>query len=131
MFPFVAAENLSLVFPFLNLQVIICFLIDYPHIFIVFTLHLLPVFILDFTFCKGIVHCGRLYVEDYFENRREIDCETIVPNISEDIVKMDNVIVQFVPFLCYLALSQPSLHLRAKGKTNLCWEEAVFVASMI
>ena len=131
MFPFVAAENLSPVFSFLNLQVIICFLIDYPHIFIVFTLYFLPVVILDFPYYKGIVHCRRLSVGDNFENKRDIDCETIFSNIFEDIVKIDNVIVHFRPVLFYPALPQLSLHLREKGRGNICWEETVFVASML
>ena len=58
MFPFFATENLSPVFTFLNLQVIIFFLIDYPLISIVFTLPFFPILSWTFPPVKGLSTAG-------------------------------------------------------------------------
>ena len=119
--PFVTAENLSLVFAFLILwssSALSLIALTYS----LFSRFLLcPLLSWTFPHVKGLSTEGGFLLAIILKTEGEIDCETIFPNIFEDIVKIDNVIIHFGPVLFYIALFHPYLHLRAKGKNYIFW----------
>ena len=110
MFYIVAAENLLPAFILLNPQIVISFIICYFTTRLI-TLSLLLVRITVLCHCKRIIHSRRPILGNYFENRREIDRETIIPNVLKDITEVDDVIIDFRPILGNLTLPKPSLRL--------------------